>query len=207
MKTARNRLGIDKKEWVTYLILVIIFLFVWAFHSYGGIKDVAKYPVKLTYKVISNEYVQWYGSTALLMTAAYFNGVDNALLFTPKYTTYGTDWDSWHAWKNGTWLFVGGAIFLKGYAVGKGNYTISEFFWHFLKCEAPLMWEVWQNVAYDYTKYGRIFDYRPEYNEHRIVFPKFSGDNYAPAWMNKPWVWGTMDAGLITTGLYHLVRR
>lgn len=182
------------------MFLCVLILFLLVDSTAGSVKSILNLPYKVCVTVVGNKHVQKYGADFAFLSFCGMNGVDNALIFGKPGTTHGAEFKSWHAWKNGALACLALTTFLDGLRLNREDCTVKDIFWRYVKVRIPLGWEIWQNVAYDYTRYGKMFDYRPAYNEHRVVFPSFWGDNYAPKWMNKPCIWGTIDTSLLTFG-------
>lgn len=112
----------------------------------------------------------------------------------------------WHGVKNASEFFITVGAGLKG--IGAGKALIEGNFYLYVKKEVlrfmfgsgPLMWVIWQDIVYDYVKYDKMFDYRPAYNKHRYMLPFFGNDKYAD-WINEPYIYGGIDAALITGGI------
>jgi len=162
----------------------------------GFVKNLVKAPAK----AVRNRQVQKWGSTVCLLTYVCLDAARDAVdhnggNVNPKY---------WHAYKNGSIIAGWGCIGLKAIGYGQGHSSLRRLLKRFLFGELPIAWVVWQDIAYDYTKYKRVFDYRPEYNRHRFMLPFFGKDRYMPP--PSPWLMGVVDVALVVGGTYGIVK-
>ena len=156
---------------ITFLMLLL------PLNLHGGVKDVIKYPLKFTWKIASNEYVQKYGSTVLFILSRHYDAKADACVFAGSSSVYGADKGKWHAYKNSALILSMASMGLKGIGIGQGNLKPKETLYRFIFGEAPLSWLVWQET-YRYTRRGKHFDYTPAHNEHRFMIPFFGKDRY-----------------------------
>ena len=143
----------------------------------AGVKDVIKYPIKLTWKIASNKHVQKYGSTALWIASRYYDAKADACVFAGESNIYGAEKNHWHKYKNTALLCSMASMGLKGIGIGQGNLKPKETAYRFIFSEAPISWLVWQET-YRYTRRGKHFDYTPAHNSHRFMIPFFGKDRY-----------------------------
>ncbi len=189
---------------IVIIAMLLSMLFFVSMKAECGIRDVVKYPAKITYKVASNEFVQKYVSTALFV---FGQGVADAKcdgyiwdnLYGDK-QTYGVSEKNWHFWKNIGRITTWTAIGLKALAVGQGNMTPYEAV--FRQCsEFPIANVVWHKVYYK-TRYNNYWD--TEHSDRYFYYPDpFNRlrDNYVSLKGNQVFVADGIQVGLGIVGL------
>jgi len=189
-----NKLGISWNRLFISLLLGIIILF--SMRCSGFTKNLINAPVR----AVKNKTVQKWGSTTALVVYVCLDAARDAVdhnggNINPKY---------WHAYKNGSIIALCTSAGLKAVGYGQGHFTLTELTKRFIFGEAPIVWIIWQDIAYDYLKYRRIFDYREGiYNDHRFMLPFFGKDRY---YSPKKYQMITVDGILISAGIYGLIK-
>ena len=177
-------------------LILILFLFC----NCGFSKNFIK-PIKdASWKVLSNEHVQKWGSTALFFASRYYDAMADGVIFSEN--PYNAKKERWHLYKNKAIFFTMASVGLKGLGVGQDNFTLEETTKRFIFGECPIAWNIWQ-WKYHHIKYNNAFDYSQEHNSHRYMIPFFDKDRYIKL---KPYQMVSIDLISLSSGIYGLIK-
>ncbi len=180
--------------WMASIILLLIFC------NCGFNKNFIK-PVKdVSWKVLSNEDFQKWGSTAFFIASRYYDATADAVIFSNN--PYGASKKKWHLYKNKALTFTMVSVGLKGLGIGQEHFTFEETIKRFIFGECPIAFNIWQ-WRYHHINYNNAFDYSIEHNSHRYMIPFFDKDRYIKL---KPYQMVTIDLISFGTGIYGLIK-
>ncbi len=159
---------------IPLILLTIFALFVNNEYSYCGIKQIPKYISKSIWIMLSNPYVQKWGSTALFI---YGQGICDAKvdgwsfdnLFGDK-ITYGVSDKNWHSYKNIGKLTTWSAVGLMTLGVGQKHFTIKETVIRFGSI-VLITNPIWHKVYYK-SRYGSYWNTNYAQNYFTIPYGK-----------------------------------
>jgi len=156
-------------------IVIITISVIFAMSVQASVKDrlldVPEYTGKIIWYVISNQYIQKYGSGLLFI---YSQGVCDAKadgwLFDNLYgdkITYGINETNWHYYKSIGRVATFGAFGLKGLALGQKHITLKDELQD-TGAESFIAWTIWHKFYYK-TRDNNYWD--TDHAQHIIYYP------------------------------------